>query len=215
MADIDFFKSFNDVHYNHQVGNAVLKALAKAGQQIFTKSRIWRYGGEEIVWVFDGTEEEVIEKAEHFRKNCEERVIDEANEIIKKEDIRHFTDGLDHKKDDLFIIHYPVTISQAVVEWGEDGTNLESTLTAADNGLYAAKDNGRNTIVFRGSVKNAGQKPIKYTPQMLEVLHRYATKKGFSNWWMFEKANPGMAREQALEYARNTLKDEEVTKKKV
>ncbi len=54
MADIDFFKSFNDVHYNHQVGNAVLKALAKAGQKIFSKNNIWRYGGEEIVWVLDG-----------------------------------------------------------------------------------------------------------------------------------------------------------------
>ena len=128
MADIDFFKSFNDVHYNHQVGNAVLKALAKAGQQIFTKNRIWRYGGEEIVWVFDGTEEEVVEKADQFRKHCEEKVVEEANEIIKKEDIRHFTDGFDHKKDDLFIIHYPVTISQAVVEWGEDGTNLENII---------------------------------------------------------------------------------------
>ena len=135
MADIDFFKSFNDVHYNHQVGNAVLKALAKAGQQIFTKNRIWRYGGEEIVWVLDGTEEEAVEKAEQFRKQCEEKVVVEANEIIQKEDIRHFTDGFDHKKDDVFLIHYPVTISQALVEWGEDGTNLEGILTAADHGL--------------------------------------------------------------------------------
>ncbi len=214
MADIDFFKSFNDVHYNHQVGNAVLKALAKVGQEIFTKNRIWRYGGEEIVWVLDGTEAEAVGKAEEFRNYCEEKVVAEANQIIEKEDIRHFADGLDHKKDDLFTIHYPVTISQAIVEWGEDGTNLESILTAADNGLYAAKDNGRNTVVFRGGVKSVGQKPIKYTPQTLEILHGYAGNKGFADWWMFEKANPGMAREQALEYARNTLKDEEVTKKK-
>ena len=120
MADIDFFKSFNDVHYNHQVGNAVLKALATAGQQIFTKNRIWRYGGEEIVWVIDGTEAEVVEKAEEFRRYCEERVVGEANEIIKKEDIRHFTDGIDHKKNDLFIIHYPVTIFQA--SWNGERT---------------------------------------------------------------------------------------------
>lgn len=213
MADIDFFKSFNDVHYNHQVGNAVLKALAKAGQGIFTRNRIWRYGGEEIVWVLDGTEEEAVRRAEEFRKICEEKVVLDANGIIEQEDIRHFSDGLDHKKDGLFIIHYPVTISQAIVEWGEDGTNLEAVLTAADNGLYTAKDNGRNTVVFRGQVRSQGLKPVKYTPVMLEILHEYVLKKDFADWWAYEKANPGMARAQALEYARNTLKDEEVAKK--
>jgi diguanylate cyclase (GGDEF)-like protein len=104
MADIDFFKSFNDVHYNHQVGNAVLKALAKAGQKIFSRNYIWRYGGEEIVWIMDCSEAQVIEKAEEFRKYCEEKVVEEANEIIRKEGIKHFSDGLDHAKDETFFI---------------------------------------------------------------------------------------------------------------
>lgn len=214
MADIDFFKSFNDVHDNHQVGNAVLKALAKAGQHLFTKSRIWRYGGEEMVWVFDGTEEEVIGKAEQFRKYCEEKVVGEANEIIKKEDIKAFTDGFDHKKGDVFYIHYPVTISQAIVQWVEDGTNLESIITAADNGLYAAKDNGRNTVVFRGVPRNVGLKPVKYTPEMLEILHQYSLKKGSTDWWSYREKTSEKAREEALEFARNTLGDKEVRGKK-
>jgi diguanylate cyclase (GGDEF)-like protein len=213
MADIDFFKSFNDVHYNHQVGNAVLKALAKAGQAIFTKNMIWRYGGEEIVWVFDGTEEEGVAKAEQFRKHCEEKVVDDANEIIKKEDIRHFTDGLDHKKEDLFFIHYPVTISQALVEWGEDGTNLETILTAADHGLYTAKETGRNTVVFRDVPRNVGIKPTKYTPEMLEILHTNSVKKGCTNWWAFLEKADEKARQDALEFARNTLNDKEASKK--
>ncbi|HXL72069.1 MAG TPA: diguanylate cyclase [bacterium] len=213
MADIDFFKSFNDVHYNHQVGNAVLKALAKAGQQIFTKNRIWRYGGEEIIWVLDGSEEEAVEKAEQFRKYCEEKVSDEANEIIKKEDIRHFADGLDHKKDELFIIHYPVTISQAIVEWGKEGTSLESVLTAADNGLYIAKDHGRNTVVFQGDPKKVGSKPVKYTPEMLGILHELSLKKGSPHWWAHVKGLSDTSRDEALEYARNTLSDKEVMKK--
>ena len=213
MADIDFFKSFNDVHYNHQVGNAVLKALARAGQQIFTKNRIWRYGGEEIVWVYDGTEAEVVEKADEFRRHCEERVVGEANEIIKKEDIRHFTEGIDHDKNDLFIIHYPVTISQAVVEWGKDGTNLEKILTAADHGLYEAKESGRNTVFYRGEPRSVGIKPIKYTPELLEILHKDSKKKGVLNWWKyFETANE-KSRAEALEFARNTLGDKEVQKK--
>jgi diguanylate cyclase len=205
MADIDFFKSFNDVHYNHQVGNAVLKALAKAGQDIFTKNRIWRYGGEEIVWVLDGTEEEAAEKAELFRKHCEEKVVNETNEIIRKEGIRHFSDGFDHKKDDVFLIHYPVTISQALVEWGEDGSNLEAILTAADHGLYTAKEGGRNTVVFRGNPKSAGAKPVKYTPEMLGILHDFCVKKGFANWWVYLETADERAKSQALEFARNTL----------
>ena len=214
MADIDFFKSFNDVHYNHQVGNAVLKALAKAGQQIFTKGRIWRYGGEEIVWVFDGTEEEAIEKADQFRKYCEERVADEANEIIKKEDIKHFTDGLDHKKDDLFTIHYPVTISQAIAEWGVDGTNFGSVLTAADNGLYDAKDDGRNRVFYKGTSRSSGVRPIKYTPEMLEILHGHSLKKGSTDWWAFKKVAGEKGFKEALEFALNTLNEKEVPKKK-
>ncbi|HEY5039527.1 MAG TPA: diguanylate cyclase, partial [bacterium] len=205
LADIDFFKSFNDVHYNHQVGNAVLKALAKAGQQIFTKNRIWRNGGEEIAWVFDGTEEEVLEKADQFRKHCEEKVVEEANEIIKKEDIRHFTDGFDHKKDDQFIIHYPVTISQGIAEWGEDGTNLETILTSADDGLYKAKDYGRNTVFFRGKPRSVGLKPIKYTPEMLEQLHNQSLKKGSTDWWAYRKGVSEKLKEEALEFARNNL----------
>jgi len=213
MADIDFFKSFNDVHYNHQVGNAVLKALAKAGQKIFSKNNIWRYGGEEIVWVLDSSEAQVIEKAEEFRKYCEEKVVDEANEIIKKEGIKHFADGLDHAKDETFFIHYPVTISQAVVLWGEDGTNLESVLTAADQGLYTAKESGRNSVVYRGDLKSSGKRPIKYTPEMLGILHELSVKKGSPHWWDHVKGLSDKSREESLEYARNTLSDKEVMKK--
>jgi diguanylate cyclase len=213
MADIDFFKSFNDVHYNHQVGNAVLKALAKAGQGIFGKNRIWRYGGEEIAWVLDGTDEEAVDKAEQFRKHCEEMVAGETNEIIRKEDIRHFTEGFDHKKDDVFIIRYPVTIYQALVEWGEDGTNLEAILTAADHGLYTAKEGGRNTVVFRGNLRKLGLKPVKYTPEMLEILHGFCVKKGFANWWVYLETADEKAKSEALEFARNTLADKEVPKK--
>jgi diguanylate cyclase len=213
MADIDFFKSFNDVHYNHQVGNAVLKALAKAGQKIFSRNNIWRYGGEEIVWVLDCTESQVVEKAEEFRKYCEEKVVEEANEIIKKEGIKHFADGFDHTKDETFFIHYPVTISQAVVLWGEDGTNLENVLTAADLGLYTAKESGRNSVVFRGTLKSSGKRPIKYTPEILGILHEQSVKKGSSHWWAHAKSLSDKSREEALEYARNTLSDKEVMKK--
>ena len=138
---------------------------------------------------------------------------EEANEIIKKEDIRHFTDGFDHKKDDLFIIHYPVTICQAIVEWGEDGTNLENILTAADHGLYEAKESGRNTVFFRGEPRSVGIKPIKYTPELLEILHNDSMKKGvFELVGLFETASEKKPAE-ALEFARNTLGDKEVQKK--
>lgn len=206
LADIDYFKSFNDVHYNHQVGNAVLKAIARAGQAIFSKELIFRYGGEELVWVLEGDEKLALEKGEQFRRFVEEKVVFEANEIIKAEGIRHFADGLDHKKDEFFVIRYPVTISQAIVEWGEEGLSLEALLTAADDGLYAAKGAGRNAIVLKGSLKSQGKKPVKYTKELIEVLHRYSTQRGAKNWWEYSAGLDEKAREEVLEYARNTEK---------
>ena len=189
--------------------------MAKAGQKIFSKNNIWRYGGEEIVWALDGTEEQAIEKAEQFRKYCEEKAwLKKPMRSSRKRTSKHFTDGLDHKKGEVFYIHYPVTISQAIVQWVEDGTNLESIITAADNGLYAAKDNGRNTVVFRGVPRNVGLKPVKYTPEMLEILHQYSLKKGSTDWWSYREKTSEKAREEALEFARNTLGDKEVRGKK-
>jgi hypothetical protein len=100
------------------------------------------------------------------------------------------------------------------VEWGEDGTNLESVLTAADHGLYTAKESGRNTVVLRGEVKSIGVKPVKYTPEMLEVLHGFSVKKGSANWWVYLETVNEKARSEALEFARNTLADKEVLTKK-
>jgi hypothetical protein len=100
------------------------------------------------------------------------------------------------------------------VEWGEDGTNLAAILTAADQGLYAAKENGRNTVVFKGVFNSSGKRPVKYTPEMLGILHEQSIKKGLPNWWAYMKGLSDKSREEALEYARNTLSNREAPTKK-
>src|SRR5258708_22386676 len=117
-------------------------------------------------------------------------------------------------KDEVFVIHYPVTISQAIVLWGEDGNSLESLITAADHGLYSAKEAGRNAVVYRSIFKGKGNKPIKYTPEMLEILHGHAIKNGSTNWWAYLPKLSEKVREEALEYARNTMSDKGVGSKK-
>jgi hypothetical protein len=83
----------------------------------------------------------------------------------------------------------------------------------ADHGLYSAKEGGRNTVVVRGALKSSGVKPVKYTTDLLEILHNYAVKKGSANWWKYLETTNEKARSEALEFARNTLADKEVLKK--
>jgi hypothetical protein len=64
--------------------------------------------------------------------------------------------------------------------------------------------------VYRNILGNKGEKPIKYTPELLEVLHEYSVKKGTPNWWAYLPTISPKVREEVLEYARNTLKNKEV-----
>ena len=119
ILDIDKFKDFND-NYGHQIGDEVLKELAKAiSQNIRTTDIFARWGGEEFVIILPATALESAKKvAEHLRVTVEQHSF----------------------KDDL-----NVTCSFGVSECGEDDTK-ESFLKKVDEALYRAKRNGRNRV---------------------------------------------------------------------
>lgn len=135
MIDIDEFKSVND-EFEHPVGDAVLRAVAKiTGDLVRPKDFPARYGGEELAIVVDGNEEIAKMLAERLREAIENMPVAEL--------------GIDPKT------RPTVTASFGVCEYEptEDvdiETATQELITRADKALYAAKQNGRNTVVVAG-----------------------------------------------------------------
>ena len=122
MSDVDHFKHFNDT-YGHQVGDLVLKQVAKVlKDSVRTSDVVARYGGEEMIILLRGTFlSNGLIVAEKIRKNIENcQISDEKNT-------------------------YKVTISlgTACYKAPEDE---DSIINRADSGLYKAKDSGRNRV---------------------------------------------------------------------
>lgn len=129
LIDIDYFKQYND-HYGHQEGDKCLAAVAKAMKGCLPRKTdfIARYGGEEFVVVLPSTDLAGGKKvAEHIRK------------CIVKLDIQH----------DCSKIFPHLTISLGVTEYNaRDSLSIDDILRKADECLYMAKENGRNTVVL-------------------------------------------------------------------
>lgn len=124
IVDIDHFKSFNDT-YGHQAGDAVLRQVA---QTLKNNSRstdiVCRYGGEEMSIILTNTDkEEAIIKAH--------KVCDAVAERIFKLSATQ-------------TVH--VTISVGVSTFPEDGETPQQIIEIADQGLYYAKEHGRNQV---------------------------------------------------------------------
>lgn len=123
LIDLDHFKSVND-NYGHQVGDEVLKAVAKRFYYALNRpaDAICRYGGEEFVILLPNTH---IQGATH--------IAEQVSQAVSCKPIST-THG------DICI-----TISQGVSSTSHQ-TNLDTLrlLTLADEALYRAKSLGRN-----------------------------------------------------------------------
>ena len=132
MIDVDHFKSIND-SWGHQVGDDVLKALAKIIKEHAGVGRGYpcRYGGEELSMIFPDTDEQLAGvRAEELR-----REVQGYNFIPRKKD-----GSLGNS------INFTVSIGVAELQKGWDAAGL---IGAADKALYHAKESGRNrTILF-------------------------------------------------------------------
>lgn len=128
MADIDYFKTINDV-YGHQAGDAVLEQIGSIMKLCFRNIDLpTRYGGEEFAVVLPDTDEERAKAAaERFRARVAEQKFWTGNGYIN------------------------VTVSVGGATYGcrEPGeTSVEGLILAADQALYQAKQQGRNRTVF-------------------------------------------------------------------
>ena len=128
MADIDYFKQYNDA-YGHQEGDFCLQRVASAIKSILRRPAdlIARYGGEEFALILPDT------------------AIDGA--VTLAEEIRMHIESLN-------ILHKTSKVTGHVtLSMGVSGTlpnvnaSEKSLLTQADIALYQAKTNGRNRVV--------------------------------------------------------------------
>lgn len=122
MADIDNFKHINDT-YGHEVGDEVLKELAKIlKENLRERDIIGRWGGEEfLIILFDTTLEDAYHVAEKLRKKVEESLMPKKIKI---------------------------TISLGVSEHSFN-ENIKDTIKRADEALYEAKHAGKNCVKYK------------------------------------------------------------------
>lgn len=119
MIDIDHFKSVNDT-YGHDIGDEVLKHLSKVVQANIRKIDIFaRWGGEEFLILCPGTDLKYTRKlAEKLCGAVDNTLFPEVNHV---------------------------TISLGIATFEKGDTFLE-LFKRADQGLYSAKDHGRNQV---------------------------------------------------------------------
>jgi len=133
MLDIDDFKAINDT-YGHQSGDRVLQDLAiRVLDVLHPDDFIARSGGEEFVVIFGkkGSMSPEI-SAERIRQAVASKTYQIGTTAIS------------------------VTVSIGVVLHIEKATFSE-TLTSADKALYAAKNKGRNQVVYAEGVPSVSK----------------------------------------------------------
>ncbi|WP_288726701.1 sensor domain-containing diguanylate cyclase [uncultured Aeromonas sp.] len=120
IVDLDNFKAVNDT-YGHQVGDSVLKRVAKLGNSIFHEHGWFcRYGGEELSVILEV-------RSSHL-----------AAALL--EDLRHGVESLDWREEGLH-----VTLSGGI-STNTVGMKSKDIIKVADELVYKAKKEGKNRI---------------------------------------------------------------------
>ena len=127
MIDVDYFKSIND-QYGHATGDVVLKQISQTLiKNCRNADRVFRYGGEEFVVLFNKTElDGALVITERLRQ------------LIEKSSCQHKGQEI------------PVSISAGVASLTSckaEKDVLKNLLERADQALYRAKDCGRNQVI--------------------------------------------------------------------
>ena len=129
IADIDFFKQFNDT-YGHFAGDECLIKVAQTFLEMkqHPLDRCIRFGGEEFILIkYDVNLNESVEWGQS--------IIDTIYQL----NIPHSSSTAESK----------VTISAGVIHWSPSSSLTRTELMKqADEALYQAKNNGRNQVHF-------------------------------------------------------------------
>ena len=145
MVDIDHFKKFNDT-YGHEEGDNVLRLVAKHLHS-HTGARSYRYGGEEFCAVFEGAETSL---AYETMEATRETLAGRSFTIRLPAKIRKKTSEEDRGAMAGRGVKVSVTISIGIASPGPAHKTPQAVIQWADQGLYQAKEKGRNNVVQMG-----------------------------------------------------------------
>jgi diguanylate cyclase (GGDEF)-like protein len=142
MLDVDHFKRFNDT-YGHDVGDQVLKMVAKKMAAVKGGGKAYRYGGEEFTILFPRKKmAEAIPFLEDVRKTVAAyQLVIRGSDRPKQE-----KDGKKQRSSGSGEKSVSVTISIGIAESGDSPRNTGEVIKAADKALYRAKNKGRNQL---------------------------------------------------------------------
>jgi diguanylate cyclase (GGDEF)-like protein len=143
MLDIDHFKKFNDT-YGHDIGDQVLKLVAKKIGEVKGGGKAFRYGGEEFTIVFKRKNiEEALAELEAVRQAIQDYKIFIRHPQRKTKQERSAKKG--SKNSDFKTVSVTISIGAAVREGKQ---SFEQALKCSDQALYKAKKKGRNNVSF-------------------------------------------------------------------
>jgi len=121
MMDIDFFKKVNDTQ-GHDGGDEALRHIARFLTEMFPDVLVSRFGGEEFCILMPFEKDQAHKRLDKFRKKIAASPVET----------------------DKYNFSYTVSIGFTDIP-GED---IDNMLARADMGLYEAKKNGRNQVVY-------------------------------------------------------------------
>ncbi|MCL1048873.1 GGDEF domain-containing protein [Shewanella abyssi] len=126
IADIDHFKAFNDT-YGHQLGDQVLKAVARRlNEGCHDGIKLYRFGGEEFALLVPKSQlGRVRQLAESMRRSLEKLILKDKRKDQRVDNVR---------------------ASFGVAQYQEKDTDA-TLIERADKQLYEAKRLGRNRVM--------------------------------------------------------------------
>jgi len=142
MLDIDHFKNFNDT-YGHDLGDQVLKIVARKIAEMGGGSKSYRYGGEEFTVLFPGKDiNDAIPHLEALRKDIAgyKMALRASDRPRRSKSARGARGAFRTAKS------VSLTISIGVSERTEKLVAPDAVVKAADKALYRAKKMGRNQV---------------------------------------------------------------------
>ncbi len=132
LIDLDHFKLVNDT-FGHVAGDQVLVRVSRSITAMIRNSDVCcRYGGEEFAILLPETDlTAALQVAERLREEINQtRVPTRKGEVV-------------------------VTASIGVIELDDQMANVEDLIHQADQGLYIAKEDGRNCVRSHSTISNA------------------------------------------------------------